>query len=179
MGGVFSDTLGVGAASDSLSKAIVEAEGDATEQLRHVLIAALNYVKSFTPIVSLIMVFLILLLLVSILFILNRMLIDLEVSLMVRRCFMLGLSILLYSWFAGVQIAAAIKQKSTTLIIIAVMACIGLVVIMAISIWSIRKLCKKNKWSSDSANEMLPTNGNAADHSRPRTDYTKLSDDGH
>ena len=179
MGGIFSDMLGIAAAGDSLSKGLVESAGNASGQLRYVSLTALNYVKLFIPIVSLIMVFLILLLLVIILFILNRVLIDVEASLMVRRCTMLGISILSYILFVGVQVTAAIKQKSMTLIIIAVMACLGLVIIMVISIEFILRSSKKNQWCSDSSNEMLPTKGNAADHSRPRTNYTKLSDDGH
>jgi hypothetical protein len=179
MGNLFSDMLGIGQASDSFSKALVDAEHDASKQLRFVLLAALNYAKSFTFIVILIVVFLILLLLVGILFIANRVLIDLEVNLMVRRCTILGISNFLFILFAVVQIIAAIKQKSTTLIIIAVMACLSLGIIMAMSIEFIRRSAKKNKWSSDSSNEMLPTKGNAADDFRSRTDYTKLSDDGH
>jgi len=179
MGNLFSDMLGIGQASDSFSKALVDAEGDASGQLRYVLLAALNYVKSFTFIIVLIMVFLILLLLVGILSILNRVLMDLEVNLMVRRCTILGISNFLYILLVVVQIIAAIKQKSTTLIIIAVMACLSLGIIMGISIEFIRRSAKKNKWCSDSSNEMLPTKGNAADDFRSRTDYTKLSDDGH
>ncbi|UJR06982.1 hypothetical protein I4U23_011270 [Adineta vaga] len=179
MGSVFSDILGIGEASDALSKVLVYAEKDAAKMLRYVLLAALNYVKSFTPVVGLIMILLILLLLVATLFILNRVLIDLEVNLMVRRYTILGVSIFLYIWFLAVQIITAIKQKSVISIIVAVMACLGLAIIMVISIEFIRRSFKRNKWCSYSSNETLPTKGNAADHSRPRTDYTKLSDDGH
>ncbi|CAF1125142.1 unnamed protein product [Adineta ricciae] len=177
MGNFFSDLLGIEAASDNFSNAIVAAEVDASRQLRYVLLMALKYVRSFTPIIVLTMISLILLLLVSILFTLNRLFIDLEVNLTVRRYITYGIAILLYVWFTGVQIVAAVKQKSATSIFIVIMACLGLTVIIAISIGSIRRSTKNNQWSSDSEKELLPTKGSTADYSRSKTDYTKLSDE--
>ncbi|CAF1288755.1 unnamed protein product [Adineta ricciae] len=177
MGNFFSDLLGIEAASDNFSNAIVAAEVDASRQLRYVLLMALKYVRSFTPIIVLTMISLIVLLLASILFTLNRLFIDLEVNLTIRRYIAYGIAILLYVWFTGAQIVAAVKQKSATSIFIVIMACLGLVVIIAISIESIRRSTKNNQWNSDSENELLPTKGSTADYSRSKTDYTKLSDE--
>jgi uncharacterized membrane protein YhaH (DUF805 family) len=111
------------------------AEANATIELSNVALTAMNYIKSFTPVISLTIVFLILLLLVGILSILSRMLDDLEVSRTVRRRILLAVSVVLYIWFVGVQIAALVKQKSPIAIVIVVMASVGFVVIIILSIW--------------------------------------------
>ncbi len=135
MGSGFSDMIGIEAAGEELAKALKEAEANATMELRNVTLTAINYVKSFTPVISLMLVFLILLLLVGILSILSGMLDNLHVSEPVRRRILLAVSIVLYIWFVGVQIAAAVKLKSPTAIVIAAMAGIGLIVITILSIW--------------------------------------------
>lgn len=135
MGNSLSDIIGIEAAGNSFADALKEAEANATMELHNVALTGINYIKSFTPIISLILVFLILLLLVGILSILSRMLDDLGVSKTVRRRILLVVSIVLYIWFVVIQITAAVKQKNTVTIAIAVLAILGLVVIVILSIW--------------------------------------------
>jgi uncharacterized membrane protein YhaH (DUF805 family) len=150
MGSGFSNMIGIEAAGEKLAKALKEAEANATMELRNVTLTGLNYIKSFTPVISLIMVFLILLLLVGILSILSRMLDDLEVSEYVRNRILAVVSIVLYIWFVVVQIAAAVKQKGPIAIVIAVMASIGLMVIIILCIWLSCRTPKKNEPESNS-----------------------------
>jgi uncharacterized membrane protein YhaH (DUF805 family) len=155
MGSGFSDMIGIEAAGEELAKALKEAEANATMELRNVTLTGLNYIKSFTPVISLIMVFLILLLLVGILSILSRMLDDLEVSEYVRNRILAVVSIVLYIWFVVVQIAAAVKQKGPIAIVIAVMASIGLMVISILFIWL---SCRTPSEDESKSNSNVPMN---------------------
>ena len=122
MGNVISDMVGIEPASEKLSNALVAAEANATGVLRNVALTGINYIKLFTPLITLIMVFLILLLLVGILSILARTFQDLGISQTIRRRILLVITVLFYISFVGVQIAAAVKQKGLTIIIVAIMA---------------------------------------------------------
>ena len=78
MGGGFSDIIGIETAGERFGDAIKVAEANATMELRNVALTAIDYVKCFIPVISLLIVFLILLLLESILSILDQMLHDLQ-----------------------------------------------------------------------------------------------------
>ncbi|CAF1042555.1 unnamed protein product [Adineta steineri] len=155
MGGAFSGILGLDSASEKLSDALLQAEANATGELRNVALTAINYVKSFTPIISLLMVFLALLLLVGILSILNRMLADLEVDKTVRYYTVLVISILLYIWFVAIQVSAAVKQKGATSIVIASMASLVLVAMIVLTILFARRGRNTSQKNSDLAGDEM------------------------
>jgi hypothetical protein len=144
MGSGFSDMIGIEAAGDSLSKALLEAEANATAELRNVTLTAINYVKSYTPVISLLIVFLLLLLFVSILSVLSQMLENLGLRSSVRALIVLVVYILLYIWFVVVQIIAAVKLKNVTATVIASVAGIGLLVIALFTVWYIYRVCSGN-----------------------------------
>ena len=135
MGSFFSDMFGIEAAGDSLAEALVAAQVNATLELRNVTLTAINYIKSFTPLFSLIMLFMILLLVVSTLFILNRALLDLNVSAIVRQRVVTAIALLLYLWLLVFLIVSAINQKSKTFIVSAGLVGVGFLVIIGLWIW--------------------------------------------
>lgn len=156
MGNFLSDMVGIEGAGQDLAEALKEAEANATIEFRNIALTAINYVKSFTPVISLMVIFLILLLFVSILSILSRMLDDLEVSRTVRRRILFIISIILYLWFLIVQILAAVKQKTSNIIAISAVAGAGLIIIFILFIWS---HCRTSKESSSKPNNDVPMDG--------------------
>ena len=129
MGNVFSDIIGIEGASEKFSGALKDAGTNATLTLREVALTGIDYIQSFTPVVSLLLVSLILLLLVSTLHTLGKMLKDLEISKAVRALVLIVVSILLYTWFVAVQIVAAINLQSPTTIVVAAVCAVGFAVI--------------------------------------------------
>jgi flagellar biosynthesis/type III secretory pathway M-ring protein FliF/YscJ len=129
MGNVFSDMIGIDSASQEFSSALKDAATNATATFREVALTGISYIQSFTPIISLLIVFLVLLLLVLILHTLGKMLKDLEVSSGVRALVLIVVSIVLYSWFVGIQIVAAVTLQTLTTIVIAIVCAVGFAVI--------------------------------------------------
>ncbi|CAF3780093.1 unnamed protein product [Rotaria sp. Silwood1] len=51
MGSGFNDLIGIEAAGEKFADALKEAQANATVELRNVALTAINYVKSFTPVI--------------------------------------------------------------------------------------------------------------------------------
>jgi hypothetical protein len=110
----FNDMIAIEAAGDSFANALKEVEANATIKLRNVALTAINYIKSFIPVISLVIIFLILLLLVGILSILNRILDDLGASATVRRRILLAFIVKYRYCLIETSVYLKIKNISTT-----------------------------------------------------------------
>jgi len=108
------DMIAIEAAGDSFANALKEVEANAIIKLRNVALTTINYIKSFIPVISLVIIFLILLLLVGILSILNRMLDDLGASATVRRRILLAFIVKYRHCLIETSVYLKIKNISTT-----------------------------------------------------------------
>ena len=154
MGSFFSDMFGIEGAGQSLADALLAAQVNATLELRNVTLTAINYVKSFSPLISLTMLFLILLLIVSTVFILNRVLLDLNVSAFTRQCVVTVIAFLLYIWLFVLLVMTAMMKGNTIYIVLAAIVRVGFLVTIGLCLWFKASSNRKKRASPQSNRNM-------------------------